>query len=93
MINCRILIQSLLQRHHIARLDQSAILKTYMIIIGDLILMPNVHSYTCDCRYTFTAIYTIEFIVKALARGFILTPFTYLRDPWNWLDFLVIGLA
>lgn len=27
------------------------------------------------------------------ARGFILEPFTYLRDPWNWLDFVVIALA
>lgn len=27
------------------------------------------------------------------ARGFILSPFTYLRDPWNWLDFAVIMLA
>lgn len=27
------------------------------------------------------------------ARGLILTNFTYLRDPWNWLDFVVIALA
>uniref|UniRef100_T1DR30 Putative sodium channel protein paralytic apis mellifera paralytic n=1 Tax=Anopheles aquasalis TaxID=42839 RepID=T1DR30_ANOAQ len=28
-----------------------------------------------------------------MARGFILQPFTYLRDAWNWLDFVVIALA
>ena len=28
-----------------------------------------------------------------MARGFILKPFTYLRDAWNWLDFIVIALA
>uniref|UniRef100_A0A1B0D763 Ion transport domain-containing protein n=1 Tax=Phlebotomus papatasi TaxID=29031 RepID=A0A1B0D763_PHLPP len=28
-----------------------------------------------------------------MARGFILCPFTYLRDAWNWLDFVVIALA
>ncbi|XP_076332243.1 sodium channel protein para-like isoform X6 [Tachypleus tridentatus] len=41
----------------------------------------------------FTTIYTIESVVKVIARGFILESFTYLRDPWNWLDFIVITLA
>ncbi|XP_021933650.1 sodium channel protein para isoform X5 [Zootermopsis nevadensis] len=41
----------------------------------------------------FTGIYTFESAVKVMARGFILQPFTYLRDAWNWLDFIVIALA
>ena len=41
----------------------------------------------------FTAIYTYESATKLLSRGFFLTPFTYLRDPWNWLDFGVIGMS
>ncbi|XP_034184266.1 sodium voltage-gated channel paralytic isoform X4 [Osmia lignaria lignaria] len=41
----------------------------------------------------FTGIYTFESAVKVMARGFILQPFTYLRDAWNWLDFVVIALA
>ncbi|XP_071080138.1 sodium channel protein para-like isoform X7 [Haliotis cracherodii] len=41
----------------------------------------------------FTGIYTFEATTKILARGIILTPFTYLRDPWNWLDFFVISIA
>ncbi|XP_031636806.1 sodium channel protein para isoform X42 [Contarinia nasturtii] len=41
----------------------------------------------------FTGIYTFESAVKVMARGFILCPFTYLRDAWNWLDFVVITLA
>ncbi|XP_046575619.1 sodium channel protein type 4 subunit alpha B-like isoform X2 [Haliotis rubra] len=41
----------------------------------------------------FTGIYTFEASTKILARGIILTPFTYLRDPWNWLDFFVISIA
>ncbi|XP_042876667.1 sodium channel protein para-like isoform X16 [Penaeus japonicus] len=41
----------------------------------------------------FTAIYTFESGVKVMARGFILEGFTYLRDAWNWLDFIVIALA
>lgn len=44
-------------------------------------------------RYTFTAIYTFESLVKILARGFCLHAFTFLRDPWNWLDFSVIVMA
>ncbi|XP_077555665.1 sodium voltage-gated channel paralytic isoform X7 [Haemaphysalis longicornis] len=41
----------------------------------------------------FTTIYTFESFIKMMARGFILEQFTYLRDPWNWLDFIVISLA
>lgn len=44
-------------------------------------------------RYAFTVIYTFEALIKILARGFCLNEFTYLRDPWNWLDFSVITLA
>ncbi|ELT95078.1 hypothetical protein CAPTEDRAFT_210954 [Capitella teleta] len=44
-------------------------------------------------REIFTAMYTFEVLVKILARGFILKPFTYLRDAWNWLDFVVVTLA
>jgi hypothetical protein len=28
-----------------------------------------------------------------LSRGFILDSFSYLRDAWNWLDFLVIAMS
>ncbi|RWS17360.1 sodium channel protein para-like protein [Dinothrombium tinctorium] len=41
----------------------------------------------------FTTIYTFESCLKIIARGFIINQFTYLRDPWNWLDFAVIVLA
>lgn len=30
---------------------------------------------------------------QVIAKGFILDKFTYLRDPWNWLDFVVVVLA
>nr|XP_056713191.1 sodium channel protein type 5 subunit alpha-like [Euleptes europaea] len=48
---------------------------------------------TEESRYTFTGIYTFESIIKILARGFCLNEFTFLRDPWNWLDFSVIVMA
>ncbi|NWT17524.1 SCN5A protein, partial [Vireo altiloquus] len=44
-------------------------------------------------RLTFTGIYTFESLIKILARGFCLNEFTFLRDPWNWLDFTVIVMA
>ncbi|XP_077479936.1 sodium channel protein type 3 subunit alpha-like [Stigmatopora argus] len=44
-------------------------------------------------EYTFTGIYTFESLIKILARGFCAGRFTFLRDPWNWLDFSVIVMA
>ena len=49
--------------------------------------------YTASTEVIFTAIYTYESAVKLLARGFFIDSFTYLRDPWNWLDFLVIFMS
>uniref|UniRef100_A0A8B9CDT9 Sodium channel protein n=1 Tax=Anser brachyrhynchus TaxID=132585 RepID=A0A8B9CDT9_9AVES len=43
--------------------------------------------------YTFTGIYTFESLIKILSRGFCIDDFTFLRDPWNWLDFMVISMA
>ncbi|XP_072298967.1 sodium channel protein type 4 subunit alpha B [Eucyclogobius newberryi] len=44
-------------------------------------------------EYVFTGIYTFEALVKVFARGFCVGDFTFLRDPWNWLDFMVISMA
>ncbi|XP_008940730.1 PREDICTED: sodium channel protein type 5 subunit alpha-like, partial [Merops nubicus] len=44
-------------------------------------------------EFIFTGIYTFESLIKILARGFCLNEFTFLRDPWNWLDFTVIVMA
>ncbi|ESN95166.1 hypothetical protein HELRODRAFT_87154, partial [Helobdella robusta] len=49
--------------------------------------------YTRTYRAAFTGIYTVESTMKMFARGFIVERFTYLRDMWNWLDFLVVSLA
>uniref|UniRef100_A0A3B4A4E6 Ion transport domain-containing protein n=1 Tax=Periophthalmus magnuspinnatus TaxID=409849 RepID=A0A3B4A4E6_9GOBI len=49
--------------------------------------------WTKYLEYTFTGIYTFESLIKILARGFCVGPFTFLRDPWNWLDFSVIVMA
>ncbi|XP_075437097.1 sodium channel protein type 4 subunit alpha isoform X2 [Ascaphus truei] len=46
-----------------------------------------------NVEYMFTGIYTFESLVKIFARGFCIDNFTFLRDPWNWLDFMVIVMA
>ncbi|CAB4398324.1 unnamed protein product [Rhizophagus irregularis] len=38
----------------------------------------------------FTGIFTVEFIIKIIADGFLLTPNAYLLDVWNQLDFFVL---
>ncbi|XP_070813039.1 sodium channel protein type 2 subunit alpha isoform X1 [Pituophis catenifer annectens] len=55
--------------------------------------MSNPPEWTKNVEYTFTGIYTFESLIKILARGFCLEDFTFLRDPWNWLDFTVITFA
>ncbi|CAM5147294.1 unnamed protein product [Eretmochelys imbricata] len=55
--------------------------------------MSNPPEWTKNVEYTFTGIYTFESLIKILARGFCLEGFTFLRDPWNWLDFSVILMA
>ncbi|KNC46856.1 egg laying defective protein 19 [Thecamonas trahens ATCC 50062] len=44
-------------------------------------------------EYVFTAIFTAELMLKALAMGFFMHKHAYLRDPWNWLDFGVVCLG
>lgn len=48
---------------------------------------------TRTLRPIFIAIYTFEFLIKIIARGFALTPFTYLRNPWNQLDLFLLLTA
>lgn len=38
----------------------------------------------------FIVVFTAEAILKIIALGFILDKGTYLRDAWNWLDFIVV---
>ncbi|XP_021094211.1 sodium channel protein type 9 subunit alpha isoform X1 [Heterocephalus glaber] len=55
--------------------------------------MSSPPEWTKNVEYTFTGIYTFESLIKILARGFCVGEFTFLRDPWNWLDFVVIVFA
>ncbi|XP_044274198.1 sodium channel protein type 2 subunit alpha isoform X2 [Varanus komodoensis] len=55
--------------------------------------LSNPPDWTKNVEYTFTGIYTFESLIKIIARGFCIDDFTFLRDPWNWLDFTVITFA
>ncbi|XP_074168696.1 sodium channel protein type 10 subunit alpha [Rhinolophus sinicus] len=64
---------------------------TVTILVNCVCMTQNDLPERLEC--TFTVIYTFEALIKILARGFCLDEFTYMRDPWNWLDFSVITLA
>ncbi|KAM5280346.1 sodium channel protein type 9 subunit alpha isoform 1-T1 [Ctenodactylus gundi] len=72
---------------------------TYMLIMCTILTncifmtMSSPPEWTKNVEYTFTGIYTFESLIKILARGFCIGEFTFLRDPWNWLDFIVIVFA
>ncbi|XP_059356602.1 sodium channel protein type 2 subunit alpha-like isoform X1 [Carassius carassius] len=53
----------------------------------------NTPEWAKNVEYAFTGIYTFEALIKIIARGFCVGQFTFLRDPWNWLDFMVIVMA
>ncbi|NXP69683.1 SCN4A protein, partial [Ramphastos sulfuratus] len=55
--------------------------------------LSNPPAWSKNVEYTFTGIYTFESLIKVLSRGFCIDDFTFLRDPWNWLDFMVISMA
>jgi hypothetical protein len=38
----------------------------------------------------FTVIYSLEAVIKVVALGFVIHINSYLRDPWNVLDFVVV---
>uniref|UniRef100_A0AAY5KN25 Sodium channel protein n=1 Tax=Esox lucius TaxID=8010 RepID=A0AAY5KN25_ESOLU len=55
--------------------------------------MSDPPAWSKTVEYVFTGIYTFEAGIKVLSRGFCVGDFTFLRDPWNWLDFMVISMA
>ena len=75
-------------------------LKIYSISIHTIIIINSVFlifetiksldSISTYSNIIFTVIFLIEFFMKVIAYGFILEDNTYLRDPWNWLDFIVV---
>ena len=50
----------------------------------------TMHLVTSIAEQVFTWVFFVEMLIKILAKGFIWENYSYLRDPWNWLDFLVV---
>lgn len=44
-------------------------------------------------EYVFTALFTLELLLKIVARGLILHKHAFLRDGMNWLDFIVVSAS
>lgn len=41
-------------------------------------------------EWIFTTLYTIECLIKIISHGLVVKNGCYLRDGWNWLDFMVV---
>lgn len=44
------------------------------------------YNWTFIVDTSFIIIFSMEFNIKIIADGFLLTPNAYMRSPWNWLD-------
>jgi hypothetical protein len=54
----------------------------------------NIYAVTEIAEYVFLGIFSLESCLKIVAQGlFREKGLSYLRDPWNWLDFLVVVIA
>lgn len=54
----------------------------------DSLTMKN--KYLDNIQIGFTIVFTLEFILKVLAMGFVIKKHSYIRDGWNVLDFIVV---
>ena len=50
----------------------------------------KLYDFTIYADIVFTALFTVEMVVRVIGMDFIWSEGSYLRDPWNWLDFLVV---
>eukprot|EP00755_Sulcionema_specki_P039239 Sspe_Gene.24208::Locus_9544_Transcript_1_1_Confidence_1.000_Length_4909::g.24208::m.24208/K04851/CACNA1D; voltage-dependent calcium channel L type alpha-1D len=49
--------------------------------------------YIVLAELIFTALFTVELLLKVVAQGFVVHPGSYLRSGWNRLDFIIVVLA
>ncbi|XP_061173526.1 sodium channel protein type 4 subunit alpha B-like [Saccostrea echinata] len=64
-----------------------------MTILINCIFMAMIEYPVFWIEYIFIVCYTVEGLIKVLCRGLIFNRFTYLRDPWNWLDLVILICA
>ena len=51
---------------------------------------PGQTQWQTNLELTFNIIFTVEMFMKIVALGFVVGRFTYLRDHWNVLDFIIV---
>ncbi len=79
---------------------------TFCILANSILLASQEYDENYNAKYEskwnntldlidifFTVIFLIECIVKVIAMGFIMHRNSYLRDPWNILDFFIVGVS
>ncbi|XP_074071894.1 sodium channel protein type 9 subunit alpha-like [Macrotis lagotis] len=70
-----------------------------MFIMGTFIInclfltMRTSPTWAKTLKLPFIGLYTFEILVKILARGFVIGPFTFLNDPWSWFDIPILIMA
>ena len=52
--------------------------------------MPTLNYLMEQGEVFFTIVFTLEMSIKMIAMGLVLDKNCYLRDQWNWLDFVVV---
>ena len=74
------------------------ILMIICIIVNTILMCTENYMSPCDpwnktleqVDVFFLIAYSAEFIIKVTALGFVMSPNTYMRDPWNWIDICVV---
>ena len=84
----RILIQKIVSSKPFIEIINTLIIINCIFLIFETI--PSLEITSTYSEFIFTIIFIIEFILKVIAYGFILESHSYLRDPWNWIDFIVV---
>ncbi|XP_034443001.1 sodium channel protein type 4 subunit alpha B-like isoform X2 [Hippoglossus hippoglossus] len=56
-------------------------------------MMSGRPTWSRTAEFVFSAVYMFEVLIKIMSRGFCVGRFTFLRDPWNWLDIVVVITA
>ncbi|XP_044525752.1 sodium channel protein type 9 subunit alpha-like [Gracilinanus agilis] len=74
------------------RLFNMILMGTYLVNCIFLTAI-NIPYWIVYIELPFIGLYTFEILIKILARGFCMRPFTFLRDPWNWLDVHILVYA
>ena len=85
---CRICIQHIVSAKLFTTIINIIIILNCIVLVLETIdELKQLSDYS---NYIFTCIFTIECVLKIIAYGFIIEQHSYLRDPWNWLDFIVV---